>query len=272
MKFQRIYLEENEEIYMDAYIADPIPNLIRKAILVIPGGGYGDVCMTREGEPIAMAFMPYGYNAFVLHYSHAGNDDRVFPTQLIQASKAIKYIKDHAQEYLVDPEQVFAVGFSAGGHLAGCLGIMWHKQEIYDELDMPYGYNKPTGVMLIYPVVTGVEEFRHFSSFKNLLGEKNPCMEKLEMCSLEKHVDSRACPAFILHTADDQLVNAQNSLVLAQAYADADMKFELHIYPKGSHGVALGNKITRCSVEDWENPAIAKWIENAVMWADNIET
>lgn len=271
MKFQRIYLEENKEIYMDAYIADPIPNLIRKAVLVIPGGGYGCVCMTREGEPIAMAFMPYGYNAFVLHYSHADNDDRVFPTQLIQASKAIKYIKDHAQEYLVDPEQVFAVGFSAGGHLAGSLGIMWHKQEIYDELDMPYGYNKPTGVMLIYPVVTGVEEFGHFSSFTNLLGEEKPCMEKLEMCSLEKNVDSRACPAFILHTADDQLVNVQNSLVLAQAYANADMKFELHVYPKGSHGVALGNKITKCSVDDWENPAIAKWIENAVMWADSIE-
>lgn len=49
------------------------------------------------------------------------------------------------------------------------------------------------------------------------------------------------------------------------------MKFELHIYPLGPHGVALGNKITKCSVDDWENPSIAKWIENAVMWADSIK-
>lgn len=270
MQFHRIYLDDNKEIYMDAYVADAIPNLTRKAILVIPGGGYENVCITREGEPIAMAFIPYGYDAFVLHYSHAGNDGRVFPTQLIQASKAVKYIKDHAQEYLIDPAQVFVVGFSAGGHLAGSLGTMWHKTEIYKEIDMPYGYNKPAGMMLIYPVVTGVEEFRHFSSFTNLLGQENPSAEMLSMCSIEKNIDKRACPAFILHTADDQTVNVQNSLALAKAYAEADMKFELHIYPKGHHGIALGNRITRCSVEDWENPCIAKWVENAVIWADSL--
>ena len=270
MLFQRIYLEENETIYMDAYVANAIPNLTRKAILVIPGGGYGNVCKQREGEPIAMAFMPYGYNAFVLNYSHAHNDGRRFPTQLIQASKALAFIKDHAQEYGIDPEQVFVVGFSAGGHLAGCLGTMWHKREIYEEIEIPYGYNKPRGAMLIYPVVTGVEDFRHFSSYQNLLGDENPSMESLEMCSLEKNVDERSCPIFVLHTSDDQLVNVRNSLVLATAYAEAGLKFELHIYPKGHHGVALGNRITRCGVDDWDNPSIGKWVENAAMWAESL--
>jgi len=270
MLFQRIYLEESKEIYIDAYVADAIPNLTRKAILVIPGGGYSDVCSQREGEPIAMAFMPYGYNAFVLHYSHANNDGRVFPTQLIQASKAVAFIKDHAQEYLIDPEHVFVVGFSAGGHLAGSLGTMWHKQEIYDEIEMPYGYNRPRGVMLIYPVVTGVEKFRHFLSYQNLLGDCDPSTEKLVMCSLEKNVDDRSCPLFVLHTSDDQLVDVRNSLILATAYAEAGLRFELHVYPKGCHGVALGNRVTRCNVDDWDNPSIAKWVESAAMWAESL--
>ena len=271
MLFQKINLEqEDENVYLDAYVADEIPGFTRKAILVIPGGGYGAVCSDREGEPIAMAFLPYGYNAFVLHYSTAGNSSKTFPAQLIQASKAMKHIKDHAKEYNIDPEQVFVTGFSAGGHLAGSLGTMWHKKEVYEAVDMPYGYNKPAGMMLIYPVVTGVEEFGHHGSFHNLLDSKNPTEEQLLMCSLEKNVDEKASPAFVVHTSNDQVVNVQNSLVLAKAFAEAGMKFEMHIYPDGPHGVALGNRITRCGVDKWEDPCIAKWVEHAVAWAEKV--
>ena len=121
MKFERIYLRPDDEcVYLDAYIADPIACLTRKAILVIPGGGYNNVCADREGEPIAMAFLAHGYNAFVLHYTV----DKVhtFPTQLIDASLAICHIRDHAQEYGIDMERVYAVGFSAGGHFLRQLG------------------------------------------------------------------------------------------------------------------------------------------------------
>ena len=91
MRVERYKLDD-DGAYVDAYIADPIPDFTRKAILVIPGGGYANVCSDREGEPIAHAFMPYGYNAFVLHY-YTGKE-KPFPIQLIQAAKAIKLIKD----------------------------------------------------------------------------------------------------------------------------------------------------------------------------------
>ena len=123
MIFKKIQLDKDDEnIYLEAYIADKTEGFTRNAILVIPGGGYGSVCSDREGEPIAMAFMPYGYNAFVLHYSVASVNKRTFPSQLIEASKAMKHIKDNAKEYNIDPERVFVTGFSAGGHLAATLG------------------------------------------------------------------------------------------------------------------------------------------------------
>ena len=269
MKFEKIFLEKEEnEVFLDAYTADPIVGLVRKAILVIPGGGYASVCNDREGEPIAMAFLAQGYNAFVLHYSHAANSNRTFPAQLIQASLAMKHIRDHAREYQIDPEQVFVVGFSAGGHLAGSLGILWHKQEIYDAIEMPFGYNKPTGMMLIYPVITGLETFRQTGSFLNLLGTQSPSQEQLQSCSLEQHVDEKSSSLFVVHTSNDQIVDVRNSLALAAAYTRAELQFEMHIYPDGPHGVALGNHITRCDVEKWENAGIAKWVENAVFWAE----
>lgn len=265
----RIYLvEDSQDVYLDVYAANPIEGFARRGLLVIPGGGYGCVCSDREGEPIGLAFLPYGYNAFVLHYTVGRK--KTYPSQLIEASFAVKYIRDHAEEYGIDPEKIFVAGFSAGGHLAGSLGTMWHKEEIYNTVEMPYGYNKPAGMMLIYPVVTGVKVYGHIPSFCNLLGTDSPKKEQLSMCSLEQNVDEKAVPMFVMHTSDDQLVDVRNSLCLAEKYKEYGIPFEMHIYPQGPHGVALGNEITKCGVEQWSHPAIAKWVEHAAAWAEDV--
>lgn len=270
MIFERIQLEnEGNDAYIDAYVADKTDKFTRKAILVIPGGGYCDVCSSREGEPVAMAFMPYGYNAFVLHYSVV-RSGKIFPAQLIQASKAIKHIKDNAERYNIDPDKVFVTGFSAGGHLTASIGVLWHLKEIYDAVDMPYGYNKPAGIMPIYPVISSDPEFGHIDSHKNLWCTTELTPEQAERTCLEKHVDEKSSPAFIMHTSNDACVNVRNALAFAEAYAKIGRTFELHIYPDAPHGSALSNKITSGGWDKFENPQIAKWVEQAAAWADSL--
>lgn len=282
MIYKKISLSETDkDVFLEVCIADKVGDFVRKAILVIPGGAYGSVCSEREGEPIGLAFMPYGYNYFVLHYSVKRK--KRFPAQLIEAALAIKHIKDNAKEYNIDPEQLFVTGFSAGGHLCACCGTMWNRKEIYDAVDMPYGYNKPRGIMPIYPVISASvsEEKRGFlcenigkkigGTFLNLLCNNNPTAEELKDCSVENFVTQESSPAYIVHTSNDEIVNVNNSLLLAGAYAAAGVKFELHIYPDAPHGVALGNEITKCGVEKWCNKAIAKWIEQAAFWAENVD-
>ena len=268
MKHERIYLQEgNENAYLDTYIADPTSHFTRKAMLVIPGGGYGAVCSNREGEPIAHAFMPYGYNAFVLHYTVGRK--KPFPQQLTEAALAIKHIKDHASEYGIDPEQLFVVGFSAGGHLAASTGVLWKNEEVLKAVPMPYGYNKPRGVMLIYPVISP-QFAHHFSSFQNLWCTDTPTAEQLDAAAIEQHVDTDSAPAFIMHTANDQLVDVRNALTVATAYSLAGVPFELHIYPDAPHGVALGNQITAGTTAKFNNPAIAEWVRLAANWAETL--
>lgn len=269
MKFFQIPLSDTDkDVYVDAYIADPTKAFTRKAILVIPGGGYGGVCADREGEPIAMAFLPYGYNAFVLHYT-VGRKRR-FPAQLIEASLAMAHIRSHAEEYGIDPDQVFTVGFSAGGHLAASLATMWKLPAVYEATGIPYGVNKPTGAMLIYPVISGTLAKTHSGTFRNLLCTDTPSPEELAMCSIENHVDADSAPAYIMHTVTDQAVYVGNALTVAKAYAEAGLQFEMHIYPDAPHGVALGNPITAGHNEKWNNPAIAEWVRTAAAWADSL--
>ena len=262
MKLEKIALSGGA--YMDAYIADPVGSYTRRALLVIPGGAYRGVCSEREGEPIALAFLSKGYNAFVLHYT-VGRV-KPFPAQALEAAEAIATIKARAEEWGHDENEVFTVGFSAGGHLAASTGVFW-KHSAVKEAGIAPRDARPAGVMLIYPVIT--PEY-HMVSFQNLLCTDTPSTEALEACSIERHVDRESSPAFIMHTSNDQAVDVKNSLVLAAAYRDAGLKFEMHIYPDAPHGAALGNRITKCGNEKWEDAAIASWVEQAALWADRV--
>lgn len=264
MLYKKIQLTEDEDVFLEAFAADKVGDFVRDGLLVIPGGGYKNVCADREGEPIAQAFMPYGFNAFVLHYTV--DRKKPYPAQLIEASLAMKHIKDNAAEYNVNPERVFTVGFSAGGHLAGSLGAMWHRKEIYDAVNMPYGYNKPKGMMLIYPVLND-----HIGSFCNLLCNDNPYKEELEYVDIVANTDDKTVPAFIMHGCNDTTVPVKNSIDMAAAMTALNIPCELHIYPDATHGIALANEITYMGWSGAINPTVAKWVENAAAWADNIK-
>jgi dipeptidyl aminopeptidase/acylaminoacyl peptidase len=62
----------------------------------------------------------------------------------------------------------------------------------------------------------------------------------LEELSCEKHVSAQTPPCFIWHTAEDDAVPVENSMLFASALRKNGISFELHIYTKGRHGLGLG--------------------------------
>ena len=256
-----------DEVYLDYYGNDDRSE-VADAMLVIPGGGYGAVCSDREGDPIALSYLTKGINAFVLHYSVGSEiNDPLDP--LTEASLAMLHIRANAQKYNIDPARVFAVGFSAGGHLAGSLGTLWNDAELQARLPEAGDGNRPTGVVLCYPVISS-SNIGHMGSFSNLLRSQTPDAAALERFSLEKHVGAHTSPAFIMHTYDDGLVPVENSLLMAQAYAQAHRPFDMPIYPHGPHGIALANKVTWGGNPDMVCPAAARWVSDSVEWMKTV--
>jgi acetyl esterase/lipase len=269
MLFKDIPLVKGEpNVYLTAYVADKIDGFTRDALLIIPGGAYRGVCSDREGEPIAHAFMPYGYNCFILHYSVEPN--AVFPRPLIEASLAIKHIKDNAESYGLNPKRVFVTGFSAGGHLAAALGTLWHISEIYEATGMPYGYNRPTAMLPIYPVISSDPLIAHKRSIDNLTGTIDENDPKRKRYSLECCVDENTVPAFLVHTVADTVVNVENTLRFATALKRNGIRFEAHIYSDGPHGIATANAVTSNGNPDFDNPHNADWIRVAAEWMKTV--
>ena len=244
-------------------------NPIRPAMIVCPGGGYHNLA-NHEGEPIALYYLNAGMNAFVLHYSI--NEGAANFAPLIQAALAVKHVREHAEEYGIDPDKIFIGGFSAGGHLAASCGILWNSAPVRDALGITdgtclEGMNRPSGMVLSYPVITAMD-YRHVKSFRYLSGKEDPTVEERMPFSLEYHVNETTPPVFVWHTFDDQVVPVRNTLLLLDALTTHGVPFEAHIYPHGSHGLAFANEET--TGESGIDPHVESWAQLSVEWTKRI--
>ena len=101
--------------------------------------------------------------------------------------------------------------------------------------------SKPDFMVLIYPVVSSDPDKRHLGTFQQLVGKENVETEAAKF-SLEKVVDSTACPALIFHSDDDKVVPAINAALLYEKLKANGVKASLHIFPSGGHGWGMSKK------------------------------
>lgn len=235
----------------------------RPAVIVCPGGAY-EFTSEREAEPIAMKYNAAGFHAFVLDYSVAPSS---YPAALCELSKAVKYVKDIAEENNIDRDRIFVAGFSAGGHLVASLGVHHSRPEVLKFADVVEGENIPAGLILGYPVITGDETKAHMGSVNNFVG-KNEAIRPL--ASLENYVTEKTPQCFIWHTFSDAAVPVANSLRFANALEKSGVKFELHIYPNGEHGLSLADETT-ATHEGGCVSAPQNWIDMSIRWMNEFE-
>ena len=248
---------------LQAYIPDNTPEVdpkrLHPAVLILPGGGY-EFTSDRENEPIALKFASEGICAFTLKYSCA---PARFPQALCEALASIRFIRENAEDFFIDTNNISVCGFSAGGHLAASVGVFWNKPFVAEYIG-EFGSNvKPDKLILSYPVIKN-SEFAHAGSFENLLGKDNQSEKMLEWTSLEKQISSDAPPSFIWHTYEDGCVPVQNSLVFANELVAHNIPVELHIYRRGGHGLSLGNYLVDRNMAIGHKHDSSDWIDKAI--------
>ncbi|MEG7530183.1 MAG: alpha/beta hydrolase [Hungatella sp.] len=252
---------------LHTYLLDRISvaeNRKRPAVIVCAGGGYR-ICSDRESEPIVTQFLAMGYHSFLLEYSV---DPNRFPTSLLELACAVAQIREHSEAWCVDPDKILLCGFSAAGHLCCSLGVFWNQEWVYEAIGKRPEMIRPNGMILAYPVVSS-GEFAHKNSFLHLLGE-HATEEEKKRVSLELHVGKDMPPAFIWHTYTDETVPVENSLLLAMAMRRQDIRFELHIYPIGGHGLSLASEETAGEQAELIVPVCRSWISLAKTWIEGL--
>lgn len=281
MQHERYYLTEDKRVYMDSYIYDHSEEKPyqmeawrkikrphnywqiqkRPAIIIFPGGAYKELS-EREGEAVALTFLREGFNTFVLYYSVG--DYSAYPAPLIDASKAIWFVRQHAEEWHTDPDKIAVMGFSAGGHLAGLLATEWNLDGIHDKAGSPLEGNKPNAAILGY-APTMNEKLHDSTDVGTEVGKM--ISEQVPEYETYKYVTKDTCPMFIWTTWLDPLVSSANSLKMAEALAEQGVQYELHIFNRGTHGMSVCNNLSDYEAPEEVCPPNAKtWVPMCVQW------
>ena len=233
---------------------------IYPAMLVLPGGGYAFVS-DREADPIALRYSVYGFQAFVLDYTVGAV--RNYPTQVQEAAMAMIYIRENAKIFNISKDMICAVGFSAGGHLCGCLANLFDDPVLRGIFGKRADLIRPDAVILSYPVITSGQK-SYAGSFDALCGDDQNLKRYL---SLEHRVKGDSSPAFIWHTYTDKAVPVYNSLVYALACEKNNVPFELHVFEKGDHGLATAQLDTNAPKTIAQASAKAdQWLDLSINW------
>ena len=224
----------------------------RPAIVVCPGGGYV-YCSPREAEPVALRYAARGFHAFILRYS-TGWDAADF-APLKEVSWVIGLLREHAEEWHIDPEKIVTCGFSAGGHLALAAGLL--------------AENKPNAMILGYPAVTVPNMPGVNFMLKLLTGREEVTDEDAAYFSLANHIDKNSPPVFLTATAEDAL-SPYGALTVVNKYSQLGLGYELHMFQHGPHGYALADETTADGSSQVLNPSFAQWHSLSVDWLHRI--
>jgi acetyl esterase/lipase len=116
---------------MDLYLPEEQAGAAARPLIVcIHGGGWagGD---KRVYAWMGEGFARRGFVAASITYRFAPGSTA--PAQIDDVQRAVRWLRKNAKTYGIDPERIGAIGGSAGGHLAACLGLM-ETRDNSDEL------------------------------------------------------------------------------------------------------------------------------------------
>lgn len=238
MQTYEIILNEDRNVKLTAWIQEVEgafgKTSKRPAIVILPGGGYS-MCVDGEAEVVAFAYAKAGYQTFVLRYSVGAH--KTWPNPLEDYELAMEMILDRQEEWHVLTDKIVVIGFSAGGHLAGCAATI--------------AKHKPQAAIIGY----------------GALGKETSDMCQLGMPIPVLSVDKDTCPCFLFAARDDAMINVQDTVNFQKALIEKSIMFESHIYAYGNHGFSTGepnlNSIKLCS-------RVPNWVQDSIEWLADV--
>lgn len=234
--------EENgrfSHIHHPSLLVYPAESPNGTAVIYAAGGGYVRVAVGANGGEITRWLNRLGITVFVLKYRHA---DYGQPAPLQDALRAVRLVRSRAAELGVKPDRIGMLGGSAGGHVAASAGSLFDAPEGRTGHPWDAISGRPDFTILVFPVVTMQDPYAHSVSRRALLGDAPSAALKARW-SIEGQVSPRSAPVFLVHSAEDNVVPVENSLLLYQALRGVKVPIEMHLYPKGPHGSGMAPEL-----------------------------
>ncbi|MES2883397.1 MAG: alpha/beta hydrolase [Pseudomonadota bacterium] len=170
----------------------------KPAVLLIHGGGWAAPDRREQMASIAERVAKRGY--VVVNATYRFAPAYLYPAPVADLREALKWMRVNAAKYQIKPDQVAAMGYSAGGHLAAMLGVLdgpadLRVQAVVDGAG-PTDLRKYKGGKLVPQFLGGTQ-----SQMPKQFAEASPIT----------HVSKDDPPMFLYHGSWDTLVPDNHS-------------------------------------------------------------
>lgn len=222
------------------------------AVVIFGGGGYFRIQIGSAAKPTAQWLQSLGVTAAVVYYRlPADGWSPVSPFQ--DGQRAMRLLRAQAPTLGVDPERIGALGFSAGGNLAGIVATRFDAP-LYPPVDAADQLSaRPDFLGMIYPVVSMRAPLDQTRSKRELASQD----DAQQAYSVEEHIRKDMPPVFLAQAVDDHTVDVGHSVAMYQAAHAAGIPVELHLFETGGHSWGLGRPGT----------LVAQWPRLFANWA-----
>jgi acetyl esterase/lipase len=241
--------KDNPEGILYSLATDQAKDDTHPCLVILPGGGYGNLAIDHEGHQIAAWANSMGMVGFICKYRHR-RDGYGHPAPMLDAQRAIRLARANAEAWKINPQKVGIIGFSAGGHLASTVLTHFDQGDASATDSAAKQSSRPDFGILAYPVIGMGQSYTHAGSQRNLLGTE-PDPKLIALLNNDQHVTAETPPTFLFHTQEDASVLPENSLAFYSAMVRHKVPGELHFFQKGKHGVGLGRDIV--GTNEWSN-------------------
>jgi acetyl esterase/lipase len=219
------YGEERHQ-FLDAYL--PTPAFRAPAVVCWFGGAFQNGAITQL-ENLAGFLANRGFVAITPNYFLGAPDGRraAWPNAVYDAKSAVRYVRAHATELNVDPDKIFALGYSSGAYLAMMVGFTPNLTQFDDRGGDTEVSSRVSGVVEIAGVC---DRRRDVGLPLSLLGVGY--QEKWDLrvaTSPVIYISPKTVPVYILHGRNDQIADVSCATQLAGALTDAHVPHVLRL-------------------------------------------
>lgn len=125
----------------------PRTQALKPAIIYFPGGGFSSADYNKFIE-MRMALAEAGFVVAAAEYRVIPD---TFPAPVVDGKAAVRYLREHASEYGIDPARIGVLGDSAGGWLSQMLGTT-NDEKTFDKGDYLNQSSNVQAVVTLYGI------------------------------------------------------------------------------------------------------------------------
>jgi len=226
-------------------------------LFMVSGGWFSRWAPPESLMPLFQPYLDKGFRMFAVR--HGSSPRYSIPEAVADVRRAVRFVRKHARDLQVDAERLGVFGMSAGGHLALMLGTTGNDGKADATDDLERISSRVAAVVSLVPptdlrvcVWDAPESLPAYRNFPAL----NLEMEKAGPNSPLVHVTPDDAPALVIMGGKDGLVPAKHGHWIDKAFARANVKHKLVVFPDAGHGL-----------EGTENRAAL--VREAVAWFDD---